>query len=242
MQTGRLPVSTRTATGAPGALPLSRGLASCRAFDGEIEEDVGQRDEAAAKDQGVGEGFVAVIDQRPGRKPAGHEQRVEACEDRFQTIDESGVGGGDVALPVVHEHVGAKRAGEYQDGEKAQGRRGAEGECPCVGRWREHQGHGKADERNGGKHHDGKMVHVVAGEAGTFKPQDLSGECHGGRDGFQFAAAEAEVSPIHARQNGDPGDDKGAAQEDPGRRPASIPEGHPDGNEQAVALGEKCGS
>src|SRR5687768_13859947 len=65
----------------------------------ELEENVGENDYCAADEEVQGEAFVRVIDGGEAREVGWQEQRKEAGEDRFDSVEEAGFGGGDVRLP-----------------------------------------------------------------------------------------------------------------------------------------------
>ena len=140
---------------------------------------------------------------------------------------------------MVHQYVGAQRAGENQDREKAHRRRGAESRPPRPGRRRVRQRDRHAQQRHREEHHNGKVVYAVPGEFRPLKPQNLAGERDGPRERFQLAPTEAEGFPIHAREHGDSRHDERAAQEYLARRPTPLAQRDPDWNEQAIALRQK---
>src|SRR5688500_4179174 len=66
-----------------------------------LEEQVGADDEEAAKEQLEGDFFVGVIQGGEPGNPSGQEEGEDAGEDRFGAVNDRGLRGGNVRLPLV---------------------------------------------------------------------------------------------------------------------------------------------
>src|SRR5438876_328171 len=88
-----------------------------------LEQKIGGGDESASKKQAQGEGFVGVGDARPSGEPGWQKERQQGGKDRFGAVDQAGFGGGDMALPAVHDQITSQSADDDECGHECAGRR-----------------------------------------------------------------------------------------------------------------------
>lgn len=208
----------------------------------EQEPGVGDEDQESSGDEMEVEGFVGVIDVGGEGDPGGEEQGDEGGEDGFCAVEEAGLGGGDPGLPVVGQGKGDEGAEAGEQGEEDDGGGAVVGLEDGAGIGRGGEGHGPGGQGHDNEHDGGGADGVVAAEKGSFQPQDLSGEKDAAGKCLPFASPEMEVVGPQSGEQCGTEERQQAGAHHLRRRPAEVSDGEPEGDEDAIGLGEEGGS